>query len=121
MPSGHVYLLLYDGDCRVCTALARGLAFLDVRRRLRARPIQESRGVLRSIPEAAVLDAAHAVAPDGRVTTGADAVPTVVGALLGAPRVESWLRSSRSSMALLTALYAFLVDLRGRLTCGAAS
>jgi predicted DCC family thiol-disulfide oxidoreductase YuxK len=111
------YFVLYDGDCRVCTAGARFLAFIDVHRGIRVRPIQDSRDLLRSIPEDAVLDAAHAVSPDGCVTTGADAMPTLVGALVGTPNVERWLRSSRSSMRGLSLLYETLVALRGRLTC----
>lgn len=115
------YLVLYDGDCRVCTASARFLAFIDIHRKIRARPIQESGEFLREIPEDARLDAAHAIAPDGHVTTGADAMPTLVGALLGTPAAEGWLRSSPSVMRMLAQFYALLVRFRGQLTCGLVS
>lgn len=65
-----------------------------------------------------MLEAAHAVAPDGRVTTGADALPTIVGAIVGTPRAEGWLRSSPSSLRALSRIYAFLVRFRSQLTCG---
>ena len=110
--------VLYDGDCRVCAAFARALGHIDVHRRIRVRPIQASRDLLPGISGSAVLDAAHAVSPDGRVTSGADAMPTIAGALLGAPRLEAWLRSSRSSRRILSRLYAILVGLRGHLSCG---
>lgn len=115
------YLLLYDGDCRICTAFARGVRTVDVRRRIRIRPIQESRHLLSAIPGDSILDAAHAVAPDGRVTTGADALPTLLSALLGVPRVERRVRASRASMRLLSRFYAILVQLRGHLSCGFAA
>lgn len=115
------YLLLYDGDCRVCTAFARCLAFIDIHRSLRARPIQESRSFLQGMSEDTMFDAAHAVAPDGRVTTGADAMPTLAGALLGTPNAEAWLRGSPATMRTLTRGYAILVRLRGQLTCGIAA
>lgn len=117
MRTATPYFVLYDGECRMCTACARFLAFIDVHRNIRARPIQESRGLLRAIPEDERLDAAHAVDPEGRVTTGADAMPTLVGALLGTPNAEGWLRSSRSATRVLSRLYRVLVGFRGRLTC----
>lgn len=117
MRTNPPYFVLYDGDCRICTLGARILHVLDLHRNLHVRPIQQSMELLRSIPEDAVLDAAHAVAPDGHVTTGADAMPTLVGALLDAPRFEGWLRASKPSMTFLNRFYATLVELRGRLTC----
>ncbi len=112
------YFVLYDGNCRVCTACARFVAFIDIHRRIRAQPIQESHELLRGLREDVLLDAAHAIAPDGHVTTGADAVPTLVGALLGTPEAEGWLRSSPSTMRTLSRFYALLVRFRGQLTCG---
>ena len=113
--------LLYDRDCRVCRASARFVRCIDLRRGIRIRPIQESRELLRSLPEESVLDAAHAIDPDGRVTSGAEAMPVLAGALLGAPQVERRLRASPSAMRVLARFYGFLVGLRGRLTCGVAA
>ncbi len=117
MRTDSPYFVLYDGDCRICTAGARFLHLIDIHRNIRVQPIQKSMDLLRSIPVDRVLEAAHAVAPDGRVTTGADAMPMLVGALLDVPRFEGRLRASKSSMACLTRLYEVLVGLRGRLTC----
>ncbi len=120
MPTPDATFLLYDGDCRVCTAFARAVHAVDLRRAIRIRPIQESRELLRGMAQDTILDAAHAVSPDGRVTTGADALPTLVAALLGTPRIEGWIRSSKTSMGAASWFYALLVDLRGHLTCGFA-
>lgn len=118
MPTGSAYFLVYDGDCRVCEGFAHALALIDIRRRIATRPIQEARDLLAGIAQDAILDAAHVISPDGRVTTGADAMPTLAGALLGAPEIEGWLRSSRLSMRVFSRLYGILVELRGHLSCG---
>lgn len=118
MQTEDAYFLLYDGDCRICTAFARIVRFADIRRRIRVQPIQESRGLLDGASKDTILDAAHAVSPDGTVTTGADAMPTLLSALVGAPRMEPWLRSSKGSMFLISRLYGILVEFRGHLSCG---
>src|SRR2546428_6912823 len=78
--AGPSYVLLYDRDCGICSALSRWIRAVDVRRRIRFESIQSGRGLLKGIPEDRMLDAWHIVAPDGQVTTGGDAVPTLVGA-----------------------------------------
>ena len=118
MRTEPLYFLLYDGDCRVCSLFGRIVSLIDIQRRIRVQPIQESRSLLRGISEEEILDAAHVVVPDGRVTTGADAMPALLGGLLGNPRLERLLRSSATSMRLFSRLYGILVELRGHLTCG---
>lgn len=109
--------LLFDGDCRVCSSFARWIDVLDLRGAIRIRPIQESRDLLQAVPPGSLLEAVHAVAPDGRVTTGSDALPLIVSALLDGPELEGLLRSSPHAMSALSRLYRFLVEFRGRLTC----
>lgn len=121
MSSEGTTFLLYDRDCRVCTAFARFLRFIDLRRTIRIQAIQESPDLLRGLAAESWLDAAHAVSPDGRVTTGADALPTLAEALLGVPGVERGLRASQLAMECLARLYGVLVDLRGQLTCGVSA
>lgn len=121
MRRNRSYSLLYDGDCRVCTAFARAVSFLDLRRHLRVRPIQESEALLAAIPPTERLSEAHAVSPDGRVSSGAEAMPTVIAALVGNPAIEPRLRGSPRSMALLGRSYEVLREIRGRLTCGIAA
>lgn len=115
------YSLLYDGDCRVCSAFARAVRLVDVRRALRVEPIQEAEDLLRTIPSHARPASAHAVAPDGAVTSGGDAMPAVLAALVGGPAFEHQIRSSRLSMALLTRAYAVMAGVRGRLSCASAA
>src|SRR2546428_609141 len=74
------YVLLYDRDCGICSALSRWIHRVDVRGRIRFESIQTGRALLTGIPDERMLDAWHIVTPDGHVTTGGDAVPTLVSA-----------------------------------------
>ena len=111
------YALLYDGDCRICTASARWAKALDVRGRLRTRPIQASRALLPGIREDEILDAMHVVDPAGRVATGGDALPVLLEALVAGPPLAALVRSSRVAMRALHRAYTVIVRLRGHLVC----
>lgn len=113
----EVCWLLFDGDCRICTFLAHAVDFVDVRRRICIRPIQESRELLKAKPEDEILDAMHAVSADGRVTTAHEAVLTILAALLDGSRLEDLLRGSPLVVAFSEWAYGFLVDFRGHLAC----
>ena len=113
-----VATLIYDGDCAMC----RGSALWIMRRAL-------SRGALEILPcrsgvrqerfpqvsEAACLDAMQLVLPDGRVLSGADAVPELfrrirgwgwVAGVFGVPgvrpvarRVYAWIARNRMKIS----------------------
>src|SRR3989442_10901488 len=74
------YVLLYDRDCGICSALSRWIHRVDVRGRIRFDTIQSGRALLTGIPDERMLDAWHIDTPDAHVTTGADAMPALVGA-----------------------------------------
>src|SRR5437879_11924565 len=75
------YILLFDRDCGVCSALSRWIGAAELRHRIRVRTIQSSRELLRGIPDERMLDAFHIVAPSGQLTTGGSAVPPLIEAL----------------------------------------
>src|SRR5207245_1190156 len=87
------YLLLYDRDCGICSAVSRWIRTLDWRGRIRLQSIQSSRNILVGIPEDRMLDALHVVSPDGHVTTGGDAVPNLNGSFPSFPFPMSSCRS----------------------------
>src|SRR5205809_7290484 len=64
-----------------------------------------------------MLDARHMVAPNGQVTTGGDAVPTLVGAFPIGAGFGRLLRGSSGLMVQVHRLYAFLTRFRDRLVC----
>lgn len=117
-PERRTTWLLFDRDCRVCSAAARWARALDLRGHLQIRPIQESQDLLGDMPIEAALGAVHAVAPDGRVTEGAEALPLLLSAVAGVPRLEPLLRRSPPAMSTLSRTYDLLVEIRGKLTCG---
>jgi len=111
------YVLLYDRDCGICSALSRWIHRVDVRGRIRFESIQSGRGLLAGIPDERMLDAWHIVTPDGHVTTGGDAVPTLVGAFPIGAGLGRLLAGSSGLMRQVHRLYAFLTRFRDRLVC----
>src|SRR5256712_1570252 len=108
------YVLLYDRDCGICSALSRWIHRVDLRRRIRFESIQSGRALLTGIPEERMLDAWHIVTPDGLVTTGGDAVPTLVGAFPIGAGLGRLLAGSSGLMRQVRRLYAFLPRVRDR-------
>lgn len=111
------YVLLFDGDCRICSALPRWIHALDLARRIRVEPIDASNDLLSAIPREQLFDAFHMVAPDGRVTTGGDAVPTLIEAFPIGMGFARLLRGSRPLMDRVHGFYGFLTRFRDRLVC----
>src|SRR2546428_711365 len=111
------YVLLYDRDCGICSALSRWIHRVDVRGRIRFESIQSGRALLTGIPDERMLDAWHIVTPDGHVTTGGDAVPTLVGAFPIGAGLGRLLAGSSGLMRQGHRLYAFLTRVRDRLLC----
>src|SRR5438876_5748365 len=94
------YILLFDRDCGICSALSRWIGAADLRHRIRVRTIQSSRELLRGIPDERMLDAFHIVAPSGQLTTGGDAVPTLIeGVEHALDRKSTRLNSSHPSIS----------------------
>ena len=119
------YVLLFDRDCGICSALSEWIRIADFRRRIEIRTIQSSLALLHDIPEGRALDAFHMVAPEGGVTTGGDAVPTLIEAFPVGAGLGRIVRGSNVLMGGVHALYRFLTRFRDRLVCrvdaGAAS
>jgi len=115
--AGPSYVLLYDRDCGICSAVSRWIRVVDVRGRIRFQSIQSGGALLRGVPEERMLDAWHIVTPDGQVRTGGDAVPTLIGAFPIGAGLGRLLRESSVLMRQIHRLYAFLTRFRDRLVC----
>jgi predicted DCC family thiol-disulfide oxidoreductase YuxK len=111
------YVLLFDRDCGICSAMSRWIAAADLRHRIRLQTIQSSAAFLQGIPNEEFLDAFHMVSPSGRVTTGGDAVPTLIEALPMGAGFGRILSGSRGLMSQVHAFYGFLTRFRDRLVC----
>lgn len=111
------YVLLFDRDCGICSAMSRWIRAVDVRGRIRLRTIQSSRELLQEIPDELILDAFHMVSPAGQITTGGDAVPTLIEALPIGAGFGRIVRRSEGLMTRVRAFYGFLTRFRERLVC----
>jgi predicted DCC family thiol-disulfide oxidoreductase YuxK len=86
-----VIAVLYDEDCGFCRWSADKLRAWDARGRLTFSPIQSTKGaeLLHTVPAVERLDSMHAVAPDGRVWSGGQAVRVVLAELPGGSALAS--------------------------------
>lgn len=110
--------LLYDGDCGVCAAFARFVAWADRKGRMRVLPVQavEARPLLAGWSEERIAEAAHLALPDGWVASGAEALGGVLDRL---PLVGSvHRRMARPRIRRVDALlYRLGTAVRGRTAC----
>ena len=72
------------------------------------------------MPAEGRLGAAHAIGPDGRLTSGGEAMPAILAALVADTSFERRIRGSRASMSLLAAVYRIMAEVRGQLSCAVA-
>ena len=82
--------LIYDGECGLCQRAVELLRRWDREHRLRYIPFQDEHAVRRfGLALPALAAAMHLILPDGRVFSGADAVPEL-GRLLPGKRWWAW-------------------------------
>jgi predicted DCC family thiol-disulfide oxidoreductase YuxK len=86
-----VITVLYDEDCGFCRWSADKLRVWDRRRRLTFAAIQSTKGaeLLHAVPATERLDSMRAVAPDGRVWSGGQAVRVILAELPGGSGLAS--------------------------------
>jgi predicted DCC family thiol-disulfide oxidoreductase YuxK len=106
--------VLYDEDCGFCRWSAERLRRWDRRGSLRFAPIQSATGlsVLRSLEPDARLDSLHVVGADGRLWSGADAIPVLLRSLPGGRPVAAL---AAAAAAPTDAAYRWVARRRGRL------
>jgi predicted DCC family thiol-disulfide oxidoreductase YuxK len=76
-------LLVYDANCGPCTRFKRIIDFLDTHDRFRYDSLLRSDelGLLDSVPMAERHRSFHIISPEGRVSSGVLAIPTLLGQL----------------------------------------
>lgn len=111
--------LLYDGDCRVCTAFATLVFWWDVRRSLRVMPFQEE-SVRRLLPgwtDGEIEASVHLVFPNGEVLSGPDAFSGLLDLLPAVGVLRRRLGRHRTVTWLEGVVYEAGVALRGTVRC----
>ncbi len=115
------HVLLYDGECVICSWMARWVRRMDWRGRVTVRPRQDSDALLgdpRALPP---FEAMLLIDPDGTIASGGDALPALAASLWSGPELARLLRASPAAVSAMKRLYSVLVELRGRLTCHVSS
>jgi predicted DCC family thiol-disulfide oxidoreductase YuxK len=111
--------LVYDGQCRMCAALASHAKRLDRDDVLELLPHSSEpvRTRLDWIPESVLQEAVHLIAPDGRAWAGAAGVERLT-ALLPALQPTTRLFGAPFARKLANRLYRWVARNRGHLGCG---
>ena len=120
--AARTWHLAYDGDCRFCRRCVALLGRWDTRRRLAFVPFQDAAALafLPPVSRAALEQAMHLFAPDGRVFPGAAALPRLLR-LLPAGMAFAWLFAVPGIPPLAAGLYRGIARNRHRLGCGSAT
>jgi predicted DCC family thiol-disulfide oxidoreductase YuxK len=117
---GRAYTVVYDGDCRVCTRLAKILREWDHPHRLEVVSSQQQGVMARFpwIPPRAYVEALQLVAADGTTWQGAAAIEQLLG-VLPRGRLVSWVFRLPFVRGLADRFYRWFARNRYRLGCGA--
>lgn len=109
--------LLYDGDCRICTALAHWVHLLDVRSAIAIRPLQAAADLVPGVPGDEILEAMRTLGSNGRIREGGEGLLVVLAAFLDGEALERILFDSQLVVRAARRVYALLVEFRGHLVC----
>jgi predicted DCC family thiol-disulfide oxidoreductase YuxK len=116
---GRAYTVVYDGDCKVCTRLAKALRQWDRRRDLDVVSSQQQGVMARFpwIPPRAYAEALQLVAADGTTWQGAAAIEKLLD-VLPRGRWMSWVFRIPWARTLADRFYRWFARNRYRLGCG---
>jgi predicted DCC family thiol-disulfide oxidoreductase YuxK len=116
---GRAYTVVYDGHCRVCTRLSKGLITWDREKLLEVVPSQQP-GVLARfpwIPARAYAEALQLIAANGTTWQGAAAIEKLLD-VLPKGRLISWIFKIPFARRLADRFYRWFARNRYRLGCG---
>lgn len=116
---GRAYTIVYDGDCRMCTRLAKALRRWDRHQLLEVVPSQQPGVMARFpwIPPRAYVEALQLVGEDGTTWQGAAAIEQLLN-VLSRGRLISWLFTVPFGRTLADRFYRWFARNRYRLGCG---
>ena len=117
---GRAYTVVFDGDCKVCTRLARVLRNWDGGRMLEVVPSQQAGVTARFpwIPMRAYAEALQLIAADGTTWQGAAAVEQLL-TVLPRGRLIAWIFRIPFVRTIADRFYRWFARNRYRLGCGA--
>ena len=117
--TGRPYVVVYDGDCRICTRLAHVLVRWDTRATFDVVPSQAPGVAARFpwIPESAYRESLQMVGEGGRTWQGAAAIERLLD-LLPRGRWLGWIFSLPFARPLADRFYRWFARNRFQLGCG---
>ena len=112
-------ILAYDSDCGPCTRFKNAISFLDARRRLGFKSLMaaDRQGMLDSVPLGRRHRSFHLIGPDGIVSSGANALPGLVGLLPGGTVPSKAIASSPLLFRGVSFVYTVLSRLHDSGSC----
>ncbi len=112
-------VLVYDSDCGPCTDFKNLVSFLDPRRRLSFASLAEADelGMLDKLPPAVRYRSFHIIAPDKSASSGAEALPVLIGLMSGGKQIERAARSIPFGFQLLSSVYKVVSKLHDSGSC----
>lgn len=110
MKSDPPYFLLYDGECRLCVGFANEVRRRDRRGRMELVPFEDPRipSIVPGMSGETLRNSFHLVSPDGRVVSGANAMPDLLSLLPGWKPAGWLLRRLPGAPWLSERLYAWI-------------
>lgn len=108
------YYLIYDWNCELCTRLMKFIKRLDRKDAIVFVPLDDpmARELCPGMDEEAFRGSFHFVLPDGRRTSGDEAIPYVLGALPGGKMPQWILEHFPGRRWLLKAFYRWVAKSR---------
>ena len=112
-------VLVYDSDCGPCTGFKNIVRFLDPRRRLSFASLSEADelGHLDELPRTDRYNSFHIIAPGKGVMSGAEALPHLIGLLIGGESIERSARSIPLGFHMISSVYRVLSRLHDSGSC----
>ena len=113
------HVLIYDGDCQMCTRWMQRVRRWDRAGRIETLPLQAPQVAERfpDLEPARLLEAMHFVEPDGRVTAGAEAAERMLG-ILPMGWGLGWVFHLPFARRVADRVYRTVAANRSRLGCG---
>jgi len=113
-------LLVYDAGCGACAMFKGAVGFLDLGHRIEFASLSDAEvgGLLEGIPASRRWASFHMLLPDGRIESGAAALPRLVS-LLPSGRILSRVVEGRGGARAAGWLYSMLSRLHGSTSCRA--
>jgi predicted DCC family thiol-disulfide oxidoreductase YuxK len=108
------YYLIYDWDCELCVSLMKFLKQLDRKNMIVFLPFDEpfAKELGKNMREEDFQDNFHFVLPNGKIFSGDEAIPYVIGALPGG-RIPRWiLQHFPGKRFFLKAFYRWTLNVR---------